>query len=297
MTNKLETFFQYFPCSDLLRKWGFYALSAGWSSIPPGHNYPPVAHPENHHFSWEKGRVLDSYTFVYIPRGKGSLETSKTKSIPINEGSVFIIFPHIRHRYRPLTDTGWDEYWIEFAGAAADNFIKNSPLRPQEPVLTVQNTAKITGIFLDIIDTARQQAHGFEYQLASQAFSLLTAMISESDASNIEDKEKAEIIRKARQTLLSDLDKDIDLKELSAELGMSYSLFRKTFRTITGCSPHQYRLNFRLHRAEQMLKSSDLQVSQVAKLLGFSSIYYFSELFKKKTGSSPVEFRSLHTGK
>jgi AraC-like DNA-binding protein len=72
---------------------------------------------------------------------------------------------------------------------------------------------------------------------------------------------------------------------------MSYSLFRKTFKEITGLSPHQYRLTIRLHRAERLLRSTNMQISRIAEILGFSSIYYFSELFKKKTGQSPLEYR------
>jgi AraC-like DNA-binding protein len=294
MTDRLETFFRYFPCSEAYRDWGFYVLSSGYSKIPPHHPYPPVVHPDHHHFSWDQGRVLDSFTFVYILRGKGVLESDVTGTIPIVEGNLFIVFPHVRHRYKPNPATGWDEYWIEFAGKAAENFIKNSPLRSDEPVLTVQHSLKITNLFLDIIDISQRQPHGFEYLLSAQAFSLLTAMVAESDTQNDEDREKAEAVRKARQLLLSDLDQTIDLKQLAMELGMSYSLFRKTFKNMTGFSPHQYRLNFRLHRAGQLLKSSSLQVSQIAEMLGFGSIYYFSELFKKKTGNSPIEYRTAH---
>lgn len=292
MIHKLETFFRYFPCSGTYRQWGFYVLSSGYSKIPPNHPYPPVVHPEHHNFNWEQGRVLNSFTFVYIPRGKGIFESDKTKPIPISEGTLFIVFPNVWHRYKPDRTTGWDEYWIEFAGDAAEAFVKNSTLQASAPILTVQNITKFVDLFLDIIDISQRQPHGFEYTLSAQTFSLLTSMIIERDTQNNEDRENTEAIRKARQILLADIETPVDLKQLSMRLGMSYSLFRKTFKTITGFSPHQYRLNFRLYRAAQLLKSSDLQVSQIAEKLGFNSIYYFSELFKKKNGISPLDYRT-----
>jgi len=293
MISKAESFFKYFLCSPMYRQWGFCVVSSGYSKIPSKHPYPPVVHPEHHNFNWEQGRILNSYTFVYISRGKGVFESTVTGAIPISEGNVFIVFPNVWHRYRPDPNTGWDEYWIEFTGNAADNFIHNCVLDSSTALLSIRNNAKLTNIFLDIIEISQQQPHRFEYMLSSLAFSLLTLLITEKDTQNDEDLEKAEIIRKARQILLADLEIPVDLKQLSSELGMSYSLFRKTFKNITGFSPYQYRLNFRLHRAAQLLKSKDLQVSQIAEKMGFSSIYHFSELFKKKNGVTPLEYRKV----
>ncbi|MGE4285805.1 MAG: helix-turn-helix domain-containing protein [Phycisphaerae bacterium] len=294
MITQAESFFKYFPCSPAYREWGFCVVSAGYGKVPANHPYPPVIHPSHHHFNWEHGRVLDSYTFVYISRGGGLFESEATPRLQVSEGQVLIVFPNTWHRYKPNQETGWDEHWIEFTGNSAENFIGNSQLTPKEPLLTIRNNAKIMHLFLDTISISQHQPHGFEFLLSAQAFSLLTQLMTEKDTQNDDDYEKAQIVRQARLILLSDLDQTIDLKLLAAQLGISYSLFRKTFKTMTGFSPYQYRLDFRLHRASQLLKSRDLQVGQIAEKLGFSSIYHFSELFKKKNGLTPMEFRKQH---
>ncbi len=291
MTKQAETFFKYFLCSPAARQRGFYVLSAGYSRIAAGLPYPPVAHPDNHNFQWKDGRVLDSYTFVYIPRGKGIFESQPSGLSQIHGGSLFVVFPGIWHRYKPDASTGWDEYWVEFGGIMADNFIKNSRLSPDNPIIAISNIPKMMDIFMDIMDTAANEPYGFDYLLAGQAFGLLSLTLADTAAGKNEDREKSEMIKKAKRILIDNLSQPIDLPDLAAELGVSYSLFRKTFKDITGFTPHQYRLNFRLRRAAHLLRGGKSQINTIAAQLGFGSIYYFSELFKKKTGTAPLEYR------
>lgn len=291
MTQKAETFFKYFPCSPQSRQRGFYVISCGYSRIPAARPYPPASHPDNHNFTWEKGRVLDSYTFVYIPKGRGLFESRQSGDEQILAGSLFIVFPGVWHRYKPDALTGWDEYWVEFGGAMAENFISKSRLSPDKPVIAISGIAKVMDVFMDIMDTASNEPYGVEYLLAGQAFSLLSLTLADKSAGKNEDREKNEMIKKAKRILIDNLSQQIDLQALAEELGVSYSLFRKTFREVTGFTPHQYRLNFRLRRAGHLLGGGKTPINTIAAQLGFGSIYYFSELFKKKTGLSPLEYR------
>ena len=91
--------------------------------------------------------------------------------------------------------------------------------------------------------------------------------------------------------LLEDIGADTDLHNLARTLGMSYTSFRRLFKAGTGFSPRHFQLEHRLHRAKAMLNHSTLTMGQVSDALGFQSIYYFSQFFKKKTGHAPTEFR------
>lgn len=291
MIDKTESFFKYFPISKAMQSWGLYVLSSGHSSIDVGHSYPPAVHPHGHDFDWSAGRVLESVTLVYIPRGKGVFESSASGVVDVDSGSLFVVFPGVWHRYKPYINIGWDEYWIEFAGEQTNHFIKNSRLKAQEPVIRINDESKIASMFMDVVDAAKYEPHGFEYLLSAGAFGLLAMLNAEMGIQKDEDIEKSEAIRETRRILMNDLEKQIDLKQLASQVGMSYSLFRKTFKEITGFTPHQYRLNLRLHKAGRLLVFTNLQIGNISDLLGFSSIYYFSELFKKKTGQSPLQYR------
>ena len=55
--------------------------------------------------------------------------------------------------------------------------------------------------------------------------------------------------------------------------------------------PGQYQIQIRLNKARRLLRNGTLSIAAIAEQLGFESIYYFSRLFKKKTGCSPLAYR------
>lgn len=63
-------------------------------------------------------------------------------------------------------------------------------------------------------------------------------------------------------------------------------------RTIT-----TYAKGIRINRAEQLLKTTNLKITQIADLLGFSSENYFYHYFKEETGSSPNQYRQAYKEK
>ena len=80
--------------------WGLHVVDAGYSLIGPNSPYPPGKHPQDHMFTWEQGRTLESYTLVYITRGQGVIETKRTGLLKVQSGQLFILYPGEWHRYQ-----------------------------------------------------------------------------------------------------------------------------------------------------------------------------------------------------
>jgi AraC family transcriptional regulator len=81
------------------------------------------------------------------------------------------------------------------------------------------------------------------------------------------------------------------LRELAAVLGMSVSRFGRTFKAATGITPHQWILNARLRRAEEMLSDGDLPLSEIAISTGFSEQSNFNRAFRRAVGIAPGVWR------
>jgi AraC-like DNA-binding protein len=103
-------------------------------------------------------------------------------------------------------------------------------------------------------------------------------------------------MHEARCFLLEHAAEHVDLPALAKRLGYSYSRFRTLFKRETGLSPRQYQLEIRINRARDLLAGSDQSVTQIADRLGFCSVYYFSRLFKARTGTSPLSHRRTQSG-
>lgn len=67
------------------------------------------------------------------------------------------------------------------------------------------------------------------------------------------------------------------------------------FRKAYGTSPINYLISRRIQESRFLLTNSDHSLSQIARILGFSSLSYFSQSFRRAEGVSPLEYRKLHT--
>jgi transcriptional regulator GlxA family with amidase domain len=78
---------------------------------------------------------------------------------------------------------------------------------------------------------------------------------------------------------------------LAAELHVSYSSFRQSFKAHTGVGPKQYQLQIHLHKAQDFLANTRKSVGEIAEILGFDSAFHLSKQFKDSVGLAPHEWR------
>ena len=86
-------------------------------------------------------------------------------------------------------------------------------------------------------------------------------------------------------------DQKIKLSDMANVCGYSYSHFRHQFKIKTGVSPQDFLILRRLEEANKMLQSSDLSLTDISFLCGFSNSAQFSSMFKKQYGLSPLKAR------
>ena len=79
--------------------------------------------------------------------------------------------------------------------------------------------------------------------------------------------------------------------QLSQSLGMSRSQVFRKVKALTGQSPSVFVRAVRLERAKELLQTTDLNVTEVAYEVGFSTPAYFSDAFLEAFGVRPSEFR------
>ena len=88
------------------------------------------------------------------------------------------------------------------------------------------------------------------------------------------------------------LTEKIDCGGLAALCFLSTAQFYNLFKEKIETSPLEYRNRLLLSRAESLLELGDFSVTEVADILGFSSVAYFSRFFKKHKGLSPTDYKN-----
>ena len=87
---------------------------------------------------------------------------------------------------------------------------------------------------------------------------------------------------------------NVSLEDLCKEFHLSRAWISKLFFQANGITIFQYKTSLQLNKAKELLKFTTQSIDKIAKTTGFSSPNYFSKVFKKNTGSSPLEFRHAH---
>ncbi|MCR4695438.1 MAG: response regulator [Pseudobutyrivibrio sp.] len=90
---------------------------------------------------------------------------------------------------------------------------------------------------------------------------------------------------------------DLSLQELAEKVGLSVPYLSRIFRKEAGCTFVDYLTNLRIRKAIALLHEEDLKIYEIAESVGYTSQQYFSLVFKKKIGISPIDYRmSLSAG-
>ena len=103
-----------------------------------------------------------------------------------------------------------------------------------------------------------------------------------------------DFLRKLNELIEQNLyNSDFTVEELAKILAISrVQLYRKV-KAILGISVSEHINNFRLEKSKELLLNSNKNISEIAFAVGFSSLYYFSTVFKSKFGVSPKDFRAV----
>ncbi|MBN2577484.1 MAG: AraC family transcriptional regulator [Pirellulales bacterium] len=291
MSNPPIEYFRYLPTSDRDRQWGLYVVGAGYQRVLPGQDYPPRGHPKTHDFQWQRGRVLQEFQAVYIVAGEGVFESKPTGRLAVGEGNVILLFPGIWHRYAPVSERGWDVYWMAFQGEDAQRLWQREFLRPEQAVLETGLDDTILHPFTTMLDRIRSERIGFQQLIAADALEIVAGVLAALRRQRTS-SHHTEVVRRTKMELEKQSEGIPVIEDLADDMHISVSHLHHIFKEHTGLSPYQYHLQLKIQRAKEMLHDSGLHVKQIARILGFQDVYHFSKIFKRKTGVSPLKWRT-----
>jgi AraC-like DNA-binding protein len=101
-----------------------------------------------------------------------------------------------------------------------------------------------------------------------------------------------ESVRSARRFLDEYYNTPITIEQLSRKAALSPYYFIRLFRRIYRQTPHQYLVQQRIARAKELLRTTDLPITEICVAVGFESLGSFSALFSKVAGLSPSAYRA-----
>lgn len=162
--------------------------TVGCSKIRPNQNYPNSHdHPSSHSFTWNRGRILNGYYFVFISKGKGIFESTTTPPTQIDAGTIFFLFPNVWHRYKPDGRSGWEEYWVGFNGRYPAELMNKGFFNRETPFVKIGFNEQLLSLFQNLLETVKVGNSGYHQIITGitlQILALVNAMANSEDYAN-----------------------------------------------------------------------------------------------------------------
>lgn len=231
-------------------------------------------------------RKLDCFALVYLIRGQGRYRNERKEAFSLQAGSLFLLFPGIRHAYGPTKRETWDELYILFEGPLFELWLKKGILSVKKILFQLQPIPH----WLQRIESIWENASSSLEEICH--LQLLLADILKNDAPSSGTAQPQVWLRNAQSTLEEFTCERDGLHLAAQKLGMSYESFRKRFRALQGIPPNHYMETCRIRKASKKLLMESTSIKELALTMGYCDEFHFSKRFKQFMGVTPSVYRN-----
>lgn len=254
----------------------------GMEQCPPAYSFGPAT--RNH------------YLFHYVLSGTGRLMANDSRGISheyqIRSGEGFMIFPRQINTYIADPKLPWEYIWIEFDGMRAREIIETAGLSPDHPVYHAA--------YKDLRENMKDEMLYIAEHHDAPPFHLMGHLylfidyLSRSSSSQIATSGRVRdfYIKEALNYIEQNFQNDISVENIASFCGLNRTYFGRIFKETVGKSPQQFLLSYRMAKAAELLKLTELTINDVGNAVGYPNQLHFSRAFKNVYGVSPREWRN-----
>ncbi len=224
----------------------------------------------------ERADLRADYHLLYVSNGEIFINGTTLKN-----GDAYLLLPWEKHIYTYKRADNSRYFWFHFTGNKAQDLLSHCEIvkginhdnergREKDAVLSM---------LTEELSVCTDEASDFAVSLFFSFLSLFKG------------KQNKKIYSKAVKQLENTHD-DVSVDEIARSYNVTSSHFIRSFKNIYGITPNEYKQNYRISLATNLLKMTNLSIQDVAYQCGFSDPLYFSRIFKKRLGVSPLQYRS-----
>lgn len=237
-----------------------------------------------------RGRL--DFQLLYVAAGKAHFFFDGQERI-VPAGYMVLYRPKEEQKYRYYGVDQTEVYWVHFTGNNVTNILRQYGIADSVRVIYTGVSLEYKRIFSQMIQELQMCQENYEeflVLLLRQIFILIQRQLSRCPkvGSGFMDSEIETAVRYFQQHYNTPL----SIEEYASSRGISVSWFIRSFRELTGFTPMQYILSIRIANAQNLLETTEYNMTEISGILGYENPLYFSRVFKKQVGVSPSQFRS-----
>jgi AraC-like DNA-binding protein len=232
-------------------------------------------------------RMHHRYVLMYVLRTAGVVSVDG-KSLRLERGDMLLIVPYQFHHYIELESDSL--HWLFMTFELQEGAALLEPLR--------HRVLRAEGVLLESLDRLlagwRRTGTAERVEVLPLADQLLMrlpqARYRRKPGGG--DAERGDgLIAKVEALVLQSVHEGWTLEEVARRMRLSERHLRTLFERQTGVSLREYRSNYQLHRAIDLMRQSSLNLADIAELCGFNSQSVFTRFIQRQTGQSPRSLR------
>ena len=241
--------------------------------------------------------------FIYVLDGEIEVVTLETRTV-LHKGDGIFINKNVVHLVDKIDACHYNsfifpDYFLRFyAGSPAEQIVSQMIGREDFPIYPIVNTKEnlpLLSTLQKLSSLEQNKTSLYPYEVLS-TLSILwlefyrTVHISEKDT-----HQKNSQISNRMAIFLQYIElhyqEDITLELLSKSANVSKSECLRCFKTTLQTTPYKYLIEYRLSKAADLLKNTDMSIENITSETGFHHVSHFGKCFREKTGFSPSEYR------
>lgn len=241
----------------------------------------------------ERRKGCEDNILIYCVNGKGHYIFDK-KRFEVHENQ-YIILPATDKYMRYWADVNdpWTIYWVHFTGDLLSTFNTFFNFNGCRGPVPINLNEPGLAIWHEIYECF---AKGFKMENVFNAnfclYHLLATFLFPALYAKKQQVFENDYIQKAISIMENNLSARLTVDDISEAVGLSSSYFSTAFRKARSMPPIDYFINMKMHKACELIKAGGIKIKQISTELGYDDPYYFSRLFKRFVGLSPVQYRT-----
>ena len=237
---------------------------------------------------WKKGRR--DYQILYVASGKAHFWFNGIEEI-VDSGHMVLYKPKDVQKYVYYVEDHPEVFWIHFTGYDVKNILEYHGISLDQHVFFSGTLPEYKMSFRKIIRELQQCEYGYEDYIASLFNNILLLVSRQQQNGENYTVTIPEEIEMAVSYFNENYNTKISVAQYAESLHISTNWFIRNFKQHMKISPAQYLLSLRMVNAQSLLENTDYSVGEIAEIVGYDNQLYFSRVFKKEYGISPVQYR------
>ena len=238
----------------------------------------------------QAGRL--DYYLMYITEGTLTF-CIDDKEQDVGRGNAVIFPPRTKYKYSyEQSDTPISYFWMHFTGSYASDLLARIGLDQFSTPLSIGVDSHIIMLFQEMFNCFSENS-GFLREALSPVAEQILILIAK-DKSNGTDR--GNLLSKSVEYIHGNFSSEISIESLARLENLSMSRYNTVFKEHFGIPPIKYIIRLRMSNACRLLESTDMSIKQIGLLSGYDDPHFFSKLFKKYVGSSPLAYRQEKMG-